>query len=192
MVFLMLIFTNPVIANEPEITPATAKKSEPTPVTKESAADPVAAKEPEEICEALFVHSAKGFELKGSTLTMKGFNPTVIFFCDRPVRMAGNLSVQEFLDSVSKGPDSFKDNPPNAVLSVLSGEEIVDIVVTLTKKPQIVGDDMVFKDIQIIEGEPVQSGSMSTLFIDPIGRPMSPTSIAGRHRRHRRRVIRRH
>ena len=170
---MTVMFMNPVMADETEITPATTKESEKT-------------------CEALFVHNAKSSVMDGNTLIMKNFSPTVVFFCDRPVRMAGNLTVQEFLDSVSTGTDSFKDNPPNAVLSVMDGDEIVDIVVKLTKKPQIVGDYMIYKDVQIIEGEPVKTAGISSLFIDVIGRPMSPTSVAGRHRRHRRRVIMRH
>ena len=41
------------------------------------------------------------------------------------------------------------------------------------------------RDLEELEGGP------ATLFIDPIGRPASPTSVAGVHRRHRRRTRRR-
>lgn len=59
--------------------------------------------EESETCNALFVHSARSISLDATTLTMEGVSPSVIFFCDRPVRMAGHLSVEEFLSSVSKG-----------------------------------------------------------------------------------------
>jgi hypothetical protein len=83
----------------------------------------VRAEEEAETCNALFVHSAQGVTLDADTLTMKGVSPTVIYFCDRPVRFAGHLSVEDFLDSVSKGKDSFAEDPPNAVVSIFSGEE---------------------------------------------------------------------
>ena len=178
-IFISFILINAAIAKQPEATPA-------------SNTDSKTAEQSEQTCEALFVHNAKSSVMNGNTLIMKGFYPAVSFFCDRPQRMAGSLTVQEFLDSVSEGPDSFKDNPPNAVLSVISGGQIVDVVLELTNKPQIIGDAMIYPNVRIIEGEPVASGLMSSLFIDMVGRPMSPVSVAGRHRRHRRRFIMRH
>jgi len=149
------------------------------------------AQESEETCNALFVHSARNVSMDMNTLTMKGASPTVIFFCDRPERFAGHLSVEEFLSSVTKGKDSFAEDPPNAVVSILSGGEVVDVVVTLTKKPTVNGDELVYSDIEIIEGELPKIAGAGSLFIDVIGRPMSPGSIAGVHRRHRRRAMRR-
>jgi hypothetical protein len=46
--------------------------------------------------------------------------------------------------------------------------------------------------VSIIEGLPPDAAGRSALFIDTIGRPMSPGSVAGVHRRHRRREVRRH
>ncbi|MBT4147063.1 MAG: hypothetical protein HOE45_09375 [Gammaproteobacteria bacterium] len=106
------------------------------------------------------MHNAKSSMMNGNALIMQGICPNVIFFCARPWRMAGNLTVKEFLDSVSTEPGSFKDNPPKAVLSAVNGEQIIDIVLELT-----------------------------SLFIDIVGRPMSPGPVSGVHRRDRRRVI---
>ena len=44
--------------------------------------------------------------------------------------------------------------------------------------------------IKVLEGELPNAGETVIMFIDPIGRPMSPTSVAGVHRRHRRRAVR--
>jgi hypothetical protein len=41
--------------------------------------------------------------------------------------------------------------------------------------------------IELFEGDLPGEGGATILFIDPIGRPRSPTSVAGTHRRHRRR-----
>ena len=64
-----------------------------------------------------------------------------------------------------------------------------EVVVTLSKRPLVSGNDMVFP-IKVLEGELPNAGETVIMFIDPIGRPMSPTSAAGVHRRHRRRAVR--
>jgi hypothetical protein len=149
-----------------------------------------AAEEPAN-CEALFVWNADHAEMNDTTLKLKGASRVVTFFCDRPERMAGHLGVEEFMQVVNVGEDNFVENPPNAVLSVIKGDEIVDVVVELKVKPVIDGEDVVFNQIAIIEGEVPVEGGPCSLFIDVIGRPLSPVSVAGVHRRHRRRAIRR-
>jgi hypothetical protein len=47
---------------------------------------------------------------------------------------------------------------------------------------------MVFP-IKVLEGELPNAGETVIMFIDPIGRPMSPTSVSGAHRRHHRRAV---
>lgn len=160
-------------------------------VTLALASGAAAEEEQGETCNALFVHSARSITMDASTLTMEGVSPTVIYFCDRPIRLAGHLGVQEFLDSVSKGEDSFAADPPNAAVSIMVGDEVVDLVVTLHQRPTVDGDKMVYSGIEILDGELPQTAGAGSIFIDVIGRPMSPGSIAGVHRRHRRRAIRR-
>jgi hypothetical protein len=153
-------------------------------------ATPATAAEGETVCETLFVQNARNVAMDAKTLTLKGIGPTVIFFCDRPERMAGHLSIEEFLQSWTQSKDSFATNPPNAVLSVLSGDAIVDVVVELTSKPRVTGDEMSYA-IRILEGDVPTAGGPSSLFIDIIGRPLTPVSVAGAHRRMWRRGIRR-
>jgi len=43
-----------------------------------------------------------------------------------------------------------------------------------------------------IQGDPMAHGGLSALFIDVVGRPLTPGSLAGVHRRHRRRRRRHH
>jgi hypothetical protein len=92
---------------------------------------------------------------------------------------------------VSKGKDSFVEDPPNAAVSILSGDEVHDVVVTLSKLPTVNGDELVYSDIKIIDGELPRIAGAGSLFIDVIGRPMTPGSVAGVHRRTRRRAMRR-
>ena len=146
----------------------------------------------EEACDMLFVQYAKAMSFDGSLLTLKDANPNIIFFCDRPVRTAGHMTRDAFMKLVTEGANSFADNPPNAAVSIIGAKgEVIEVVITLSKRPLVRGNDMVFP-IKVIDGKLPNAGETVIMFIDPIGRPMSPTSRAGVHRRHRRRAVARH
>jgi hypothetical protein len=137
--------------------------------------------------QLLFVQTSKDVALEKEKMTLKGISPTTIFFSDRPKRIAGHMATEDFVADwkEGKGKNSFVDDPPNATLSIFGKDEIVDIVMEL-KNPRLKGNDFIY-DIGVLEiDHPITSGPCS-LFIDPIGRPLSPTSVAGVHRRHRRR-----
>ena len=141
-------------------------------------------------CEMLFVQDAKGMSFSAGQLTLKDANPNIIFFCDRPTRTAGHLTRDAFLKLVSEGENSFKDNPPNAAVSIFDAKNgVTAVVVVLEKRPVVKGDDMVFA-IKELDGKLPAQGGTVVMFIDPIGRPASPTSRAGVHRRHERRAVR--
>ena len=139
--------------------------------------------------EALFAQSAKSIAYQDGVLTLKGLAPTTLMFSDRPDRVTGHVPSEEFLDSWGDGDDSFADDPPNAVLSIFQEDEVHDIVVVLSE-PALEGDQMSYK-VAILDGEMPASGGPSSLFIDVIGRPMTPVSVAGVHRRGSRRARRR-
>ena len=67
-----------------------------------------------------------------------------------------------------------------------------NIVLELAEMPRLEDGDFIFPKVRIIQGEPPAVGGAAALFIDVIGRPMSPGSVAGVHRRHRRREVARH
>jgi hypothetical protein len=91
---------------------------------------------------------------------------------------------------VSEGENSFATNPPNAAVSIFGAEgDVKQAVVTLHERPVVKGDDMLFP-VKVLEGNLPREGGTVVMFIDPIGRPLSPTSAAGVHRRHHRRAVR--
>lgn len=145
-----------------------------------------------EEAQLLFVQTSKDVALENSKMTLKGIGPTTIFFSDRPKRIAGHMDTEEFVADwkEGKGKNSFAADPPNATLSIFGKDEIVDIVMEL-QNPRLEGSDLIY-DIGVLEQDhPIATGPCS-LFIDPVGIPLSPTSVAGVHRRHRRRAVRRH
>ncbi len=132
--------------------------------------------------ELLFVQTAQDVRLDGEKLMLKGISPTVLFFTDRPERIAGTMKNDRYLKLwTDDGKDSFLADPPNATLSVFVDDAVGELVVTL-KNPQFTGDDLTY-DISVIEGKlPAKSGPCA-LFIDIIGMPLTPLSYAGVARR---------
>ena len=139
--------------------------------------------------EALYVQTARSVAYEDGVLTLNSLAANTLWFSDRPDRVVGHVTSQEFVDGWGEGEDSFADNPPNATLSILSEDDITDVVVVLTN-PALEGDTLSY-DVEVLDGEMPEDGGPSSLFIDVIGRPLSPVSIAGVHRRTRRRGRRR-
>ena len=143
----------------------------------------------EEEVNLLFVQTANGATLANGLLRLNNVSPSTLFFSDRPDRVTGHEATEDFVAGWDEGGDSFKATPPNATLSILAGDEPQEIVVELMS-PRLEGKDLVY-DIKVLDGKQKVSGSIASLFIDTIGRPLTPVSVAGVHRRHRRREIRR-
>ena len=139
--------------------------------------------------ELLFVQTADSVKLGNGVLKLDGINPATIFFSDRPERIVGHEPTEVFVDHWNVGDNNFAENPPNAALSILSGPEPQEIILELMN-PRLTQDELLY-DVKVLEGKQTVTGKVVSLFIDPLGRPMTPTSIAGVHRRERRRVIRR-
>jgi len=111
----------------------------------------------------LFVISGTSGSLDGDTLTLNGV-PNVIYFSDRPNRIAGHMSLSEFIEMWNKGSDSFKADPPNATLSILTKEVVKNVVVELISVEQKSGS-VVFK-LAVLEGSITGHFHEGTLFID--------------------------
>lgn len=139
--------------------------------------------------EALYVQTAHGMSFERGKLTLHTLAPTTLFFSDRPDRVTGHITSEEFVNTWDKGPDSFASNPPNAVLSIFHSDTVSDIVVELMD-PDLDVNQLTYS-VEILDGEMPVSGGPVALFIDVIGRPLSPVSVAGMHRRDRRRDRRR-
>lgn len=101
--------------------------------------------------------------------------------------MIGHVTSEMFVELWDAGANSFAENAPNAVLSFLEpGDEVPEDVVTVIRNPRISGPSLSY-DIELLEGTmPAHAKGGPTLFIDPFGRPLSPVSAGGIHRRRRR------
>lgn len=102
---------------------------------------------------------------EGDILTLEGV-PLVVYFSDRPVRKAGHMSLESFLEMWDNGKDNFKNDPPNAELAMYqeNGDKHSVFVIS---NPEVKGDEISFKVelLNLKEGIPKTLGH-STLFID--------------------------
>ena len=120
---------------------------------------------PDTQMELLFVQNAAAVVFENGTLTLKGVSPSVIFFSDRPKRVAGHVALPGFLDAWDEGKDSFAEDPPNAALSIVGDGTVTSVIVEIAN-PQLQGDDLSYEIVQTLEGELPATGGISSLFID--------------------------
>jgi hypothetical protein len=153
----------------------------PAPSSMKTIGTPAAAAKPE-IVPSLFVLNSRGATLQGDTLTLTGVMPHSIIFADRPVRSAGHQLTADIIADWGTGDDSFAKNPPNATVSVFSKDGSVKDAVVVLKSPKLEGDKLTF-NVQTLEGDLNGGDGSAAVFIDIIGRPLSPMSFAGVGRR---------
>jgi hypothetical protein len=141
--------------------------------------------------EAMFVQIAPEASVEDGVLTLHYVGAATLYFSDRPQRVVGHVKSSQFVDMWTEGDNSFEQDPPNAVLAFLEpGDDMPDDVVVVIKEPRVEGTSLKY-DIDVLDGEPpAHAKGGVTLFIDPFGRPLSPVSAAGIHRRGRRRARR--
>ena len=87
----------------------------------------------------------------------------------------------------SEGKDNLAEDPPNATLSIFGENEIADLVLEL-KNPKMEGDKFTY-DIKLLDGDIPDFSGRASLFIDPVGMPLTPVSVAGVSRRVARRTV---
>ena len=113
--------------------------------------------------EFLYVLSASSGSLEGETLRLTDI-PMVVYFSDRPSRIAGHMSLKDFLQSYNKGSDSFKADPPNGILSVYTPKGNDNIVVEI-RNLELKGNVLICS-VRILEGNAFSSFKNASLFID--------------------------
>jgi hypothetical protein len=137
--------------------------------------------------EALFVQTAASMTSDRGTITLQGLSPSTLYFADRPQREVGHILSRRFVANWAEGDNSFADNPPNAVLSFAEpGDRLPEDAVVVIQDPHLDRDALTYR-IKVLDGTVPAATGPCALFIDPLGRPLSPVSVAGMHRRARRR-----
>ena len=113
--------------------------------------------------EYLFAMPALSGTANADSLTLNNVSH-VIYFSDRPDRIAGHMTLEDFVKNWNEGSDSFTDDPPNATLSVLDESGTTETVVELLNL-KIDGAAVTFT-VKVLEGKLLESFGPATLFID--------------------------
>jgi hypothetical protein len=140
-----------------------------------AAADLAAAqtKAPANAPQFLFFQTAKNIAFKDGILTLKDVSPVTAFFSDRPDRIVGHVRNDIFLRQWSEGKNSFKSDPPNAVLSIFNEGARPSGAIVVLANPRTDGSNLLY-DAQTLKGNLPATATESTLFIDGGGAPCDP------------------
>jgi hypothetical protein len=112
-----------------------------------------------------FVQVAKNVAFKDGVLTLGDASPMTMFFSDRPERLTGQLRNDLFAKLWNEGKNGFKNDPPNAALTVFNPEGKPQQAIVVLTNPRLDGKNILF-DARALKGDiPVQGGE-SALFID--------------------------
>lgn len=123
--------------------------------------------------DLLFVQSAEDLEVDAATGTFRlvDVNPQTLYFSDRPYRIAGHLTMDEYLEEWTEkaGKDNLGADPPNATISVYEpGQADTTLAVVEISHPVVDGDDLIYT-YKVIDGTLPVKGGQTALFIDKIG-----------------------
>jgi len=123
--------------------------------------------------ELMFVQIAEDVKVDPATSTFRlvKVNQQTVYFSDRPERIAGHINLDRYLEewTAQAGKDSFKADPPNAVLSVYEpGKSDNTLAAVKITNPVVDGADLIYS-YKHIEGKLPAGGGATSLFIDWIG-----------------------
>ena len=100
----------------------------------------VAAEDAAKPAEWLFVHTAETAEMTSATTLVMPVTRDIFAFTDRPNRQHAYMKAPQFVTLWDEGEgDTFKADPPNAVLTWVDGDEMKEAEVLITDA-KVVGD----------------------------------------------------
>jgi hypothetical protein len=129
----------------------------------------------------MFVQVAQDLKVDPATKTLRlvKVNQQTLFFSDRPVRIAGHLTMADYLTewTTKAGKDNFTKDPPNATLSVYEpGQPENTIAVVEITNPIVEGADLLYT-YKIINGTLPAAGGATALFIDSVRGVGGPAGV---------------
>src|SRR5213596_3190906 len=104
--------------------------------------------------QLMFVQTAEDLKADGNTFRLVNVGQQALYFSDRPVRIAGHLTMPAYLDEwkAGEGPDNFSSDPPNATISVYEpGSHENKMAVIEISHPVVDGKDLVYS-YKVING----------------------------------------
>ena len=121
--------------------------------------------------EWLFVHTAQTAEMTSDTTLVMPATRDIFAFTDRPNRMHAYMNAHEYVSLWDEGEgDTFKADPPNAVLTWVDGDEMKEAEVLIFSAETVSHGREIAYEVKLEAGEAPEGniGSVS-MFIDADG-----------------------
>ena len=111
---------------------------------------------------------------------MQDVSPSTLYFLDRPERVVGHLTTEQFVEQWTEGPNIFFEDPPNTVLSYVgTGEDTPSDAVVVLREPVLSGSSLSYS-IEVLEGVSAGPSRGGHLVYRPAGPPAEP-GVPGRN-----------
>ena len=120
--------------------------------------------------EWLFVHTAQSAEMTSATTLVMPATRDIFAFTDRPNRQHGYLNAHEFVSLWDEGEgDTFKADPPNAVLTWVDGDEMKEAEVLIIGAETVGHGREIAYEVKLEAGSDMPVGKMgsASFFVDP-------------------------
>lgn len=124
--------------------------------------------------EMLLTQQAAGMTFDGKTLTLTGVPPVTTFRVDRPERIGGTMTTEQFVKLWNATLQVFRNDPPNAALTIL-GPVPTQVIVELGSVTQN-GTTLTY-NASLLDGDIPNAGGPVTLVTAPL--VYSPLQAAG-------------
>ena len=124
--------------------------------------------------EWLFVHTAQTAEMTSATTLVMPVTRDIFAFTDRPNRMHGYMNAHEFVSLWDEGEgDTFKADPPNAVLTWVDGDgEMKEAELLILSAETVSHGRSISYEVKLEAGDLSSSNLANTsLFIDDVHVP---------------------
>ena len=121
--------------------------------------------------EWLFVHTAQTAEMTSDTTLVMPVTRDIFAFTDRPNRMHAYMNAHEYVSLWDEGEgDTFKADPPNAVLTWVDGDEMKEAELLILSAEAVSHGREIAYEVKLEAGDSPEGniGSVS-IFIDADG-----------------------
>ena len=118
--------------------------------------------------EWLFVHTAQTAEMTSDTTLVMPVTRDIFAFTDRPNRMHGYMNAHEFVSLWDEGEgDTFKADPPNAVLTWVDGDEMKEAELLILSAETVSHGREIAYEVNLEAGDtPADKLLGGSLFVD--------------------------
>ena len=124
--------------------------------------------------EWLFVHTSTTAEMTSETTLVMPVTREIFAFTDRPNRQHGYMTAHAFVSLWDEAEgDTFKADPPNAVLTWIDGDKVHEAEVVITDATVLAHGRAISFEVKLAAGEAPEGVLQGvSLFIDSVGELM--------------------